>query len=72
MRPMPHVSEQQMRELHEKGFLTDAGLKTWKVCRRFVELKAQGKSSGEAITTLMEEFNLSDKRIESMVYGRGT
>lgn len=72
MRRLPKVTDQQAEEMFAEGFLTDAGIRAWRICRRFQSLKTEGKRSGEAIVILMSEFNLSDKRIEEIIYHRTT
>ncbi len=67
MRPLPLWTPEHAEWLHAHGWLTDAGYKTFCVCRRFVELRAGGTRRGEAILLLMDEFNLSDSRIEEML-----
>lgn len=69
MRSLPNWTMQQAEELNEKGWLTDAGLRTFKVCNRYLSLIHEGKKRGEAVLILTDEFNLSDKRIEQMIDG---
>ncbi len=67
MRSLPNWTMAQAVDLNEKGWLTDAGLRTFKVCKRYLELIQEGRKRGEAVLMLTEEFNLSDKRIEEMI-----
>ncbi len=71
VRSLPNWTMQQAQDLNEKGWLTDAGLRTFKVCKRYLVLIQDGKKRGEAVLILTDEFNLSDKRIEQMIDGPG-
>lgn len=67
MREIPGWTMAEAERLRQNGLLTDAGLRLFKVCRRYQILRQEGKKRGESVLLLAEEFNLSDSRIEEMI-----
>ncbi len=67
MRWIPNLASEEAARYHAEGFFTDATYRMWKICRRYMTLRQEGRKRGDAVRMLMEEFNLSDKRIEELI-----
>lgn len=63
------MDEETIAELEQQGALDSGWLRNFRIRQRFAELKRDGKKSGEAIRTIADEFHLSLKRADAIVYG---
>ena len=63
------MDEETIAELEKQGALDSGWLRNFRIRQRYGELKREGKKSGEAIKIVAEEFHLSLKRADAIVYG---
>lgn len=60
-----------LTELEAAGVLRANAVRDEQIRRRFAELRAGGCGAGAAIKAIAAEENISEKRIDAIVYGYG-
>lgn len=64
-------SSAELRELETEGLLKPHLLRNARIRERFSELRGSGYTAGTAIRAIAAEENISEKRIDAIVYGYG-
>ena len=67
--PAPEIiNDDQFQKLSAMGIINETAVRNIEIRERFAELKKGGGGSVTAIYHLMEEYNMSRKAVEKVVY----